>query len=608
MSMELHISDVLGIHRAMVPLEPGQVTEVIGPNASGKTSIAVAAQAVLAANPNPLALPGTDTKRYLREGGEDSWAALRWLERTGHEGEPTEFEVVWRPDPQTITAPTDVQATHPSAVGITNWVQRGDAKGRMIMLQEALLPTPAQVLEQTRETLERYLNAADLKGVMDMLAELDWEATAKVYADRAKEGKRNWTDVTGRNWGVRVASDWLPDNWLADWDQLTVQMAEERVQGARDALDLLHREQAISEADLQAAEDAKAQLPTLEAEVSDLRAVYEAKNERRLELNAVLDRTINHSREAAGALSAARADKDAAERALERERQNPSLTCPHCDNAVVYVDGVLSSFDEDEWQQRIGDREAAVATALGKIPDLVNAASNANSDVEHARENLSEAEGEQADAETAWNDKRASRDALNIAARRTGVVKTAESDAHLREAEQAVDDAKEVVTAVTKRRQAKQLHESIVRYLEVAKALGPEGVRAKMLADGLAGLNAGLEVLSGLTTWPEMRVTERGAVYWADRPVALCSESEQWRAQASIQLTLGALTGAKVVVLDRADLLDQFHREKVQIGLVHVAERTGMAVLLCSTGTPGTPPWRQIVVADGLIDGSEDGE
>ena len=43
---------------------------------------------------------------------------------------------------------------------------------------------------------------------------------------------------------------------------------------------------------------------------------------------------------------------------------------------------------------------------------------------------------------------------------------------------------------------------------------------------------------------------------WDTRPVQLCSESEKWRAQAAIQLTLAAMTGSRAVVLDRADLLD----------------------------------------------------
>ena len=80
--------------------------------------------------------------------------------------------------------------------------------------------------------------------------------------------------------------------------------------------------------------------------------------------------------------------------------------------------------------------------------------------------------------------------------------------------------------------------------------------------------------------------------------MALCSESERWRAQAAIQLTLGAITGSKAVVLDRADLLDAGNRAGLVCAVNRVAERTGMAVLLCSTGTPAADaPWTQIQVA-----------
>ena len=60
-----------------------------------------------------------------------------------------------------------------------------------------------------------------------------------------------------------------------------------------------------------------------------------------------------------------------------------------------------------------------------------------------------------------------------------------------------------------------------------------------------------------------------------DRPVALCSESERWRAQAALQLTLAAMTDSKVVVLDRADLLDASNRQ----GLVRALERVTGAQL-----------------------------
>ena len=77
-----------------------------------------------------------------------------------------------------------------------------------------------------------------------------------------------------------------------------------------------------------------------------------------------------------------------------------------------------------------------------------------------------------------------------------------------------------------------------------------------MLVDGLKKLNAGLATIAKESGWPLTVVADNGGISSNDRPVALCSESERWRAQASIQLTLGAITGSKVVVLDRADMLD----------------------------------------------------
>ena len=58
-----------------------------------------------------------------------------------------------------------------------------------------------------------------------------------------------------------MAADWRPDGWLADFDHLTPQIAEERVTNARDALNALHRVQAISESEQEAAESAAADLP-----------------------------------------------------------------------------------------------------------------------------------------------------------------------------------------------------------------------------------------------------------------------------------------------------------------------------------------------------------
>ena len=76
--MKLSIQQTLGIVNAEIDLEPGRIVEVVGPNASGKTSIAVCAQAVLARDSNPLGLSAAESKRnYPHDGAEDARVELR---------------------------------------------------------------------------------------------------------------------------------------------------------------------------------------------------------------------------------------------------------------------------------------------------------------------------------------------------------------------------------------------------------------------------------------------------------------------------------------------------------------------------------------------------
>ena len=94
------------------------------------------------------------------------------------------------------------------------------------------------------------LDIDDLRGVMDMLKERGWEPTEAIYQERARDAKREWTKVTTKPYGKRLAADWRPDKWLADFDHMTVADAEARVTDARDALTVLHKVSAVSEAEV----------------------------------------------------------------------------------------------------------------------------------------------------------------------------------------------------------------------------------------------------------------------------------------------------------------------------------------------------------------------
>ena len=71
---------------------------------------------------------------------------------------------------------------------------------------------------------------------------------------------------------MRVAADWQPEGWQADYDSLTREQAEVGVVDAREALADLHRIQAIGELELAEAQQAKAALPGIEREIEDVQA------------------------------------------------------------------------------------------------------------------------------------------------------------------------------------------------------------------------------------------------------------------------------------------------------------------------------------------------
>ena len=565
--MKLSIQQTLGIVSAEIDLEPGRIVEVVGPNASGKTSIAVCAQAVLARDSNPLGLSAAESKRnYPHDGAEDARVALECLDS----------DTEWYPARGTTAWAAPCAASHPTAVGLVDFTGKMKAKERAEVFQSALLPDPETVLKAVHERLAEYLPADDLAGAMEMLAERGWDATETVYSDRGKESKRAWNAVTGKTWGIRVAADWRPDGWLADFDHLTPQIAEERVTNARDALNALHRVQAISESEQEAAAQAAADLPILEQSAAKMVAT---RNRVLAERDAIPLPTVVQQ------IKVLETNIDETRRNLAAHR-----TCPHCDGALSITNGGITvPEDMDVLEKRIegwlterGAAEDQRTVFRLQIDPLTDTLRDVDKDIKDQDSRLSICKREAA---------------------KTGTVQTEADRAALAQAEQAVEDTREVVKLVQAEADATRMHQTIIRYTEIARALGPEGVRSKMLADGMRKLNGGLTVIAKASGWPLTTVGEGTcAVFVHERPVALCSESERWRAGAALQLTLGAITGSKAVVLDRSDLLDASNRAGLVKAVQRVSEKTNMAVLLCSTGTPAADaPWTQIQVADGVV-------
>ena len=569
--MKLKIENLLGVKRAEIDLDG--IVEVVGPNASGKSSLAACAQALLAHEQNPLGVPATQASRvYLHDGEDEGLAEIDGVE--------------WRPGKGLTVTNGAIPLSRPEAVGLVDFTARRGEKERLESLQSTLLPDVAEIIDAVRERLLAYMPKRDVNGLLEIIGERGFDAAAAVYAERGRESKRQWSEIAGRTYGVKVASDWRPAGWLADMDSMTTQQGEEAVTAAREALAALHQVQAVTEAEAQSAAEAKAALPGLQASLKDARDKAQA---------------IRADLEGLPLDAASRAVKDA-EQELANLRKlakdSPyTMTCPHCNKAVVLEDGVLEPGNEEA--ARLG-RERAADKAIeveGVLAERVREYDGVQSAVQERQRFLRTADYELGEAKTALAV------AEKLAGNAGAEVDTADRRADLMQAEQTVDDAKRVSGMVSAEARAQQLAETIARYTEVVHAIGPQGVRAQMMETGLKRLNAGLSVLGREAVWPMVEVTERGAVMWAGRPIQLCSASEQWRAQAAIQLTLAAMTRSQAVVLDRADLLDVGNREGLVRAVGRVSGKTGIAVLLCSTGVVnGDAPWKQVSISGGTTE------
>ena len=569
--MKLKIENLLGVKRAEIDLDG--IVEVVGPNASGKSSLAACAQALLAHEQNPLGVSATQAARvYLHDGEDEGVAEIEGVE--------------WRPGKGLTVINGAEPLSRPEAVGLVDYTTKRGEKERLESLQSALLPEAAEIIDAVRERLLAYLPKQDVDGVLEMIGERGFHSAEEVYGERGREAKRQWQEIAGRAYGVKIASDWRPDGWLADMDAMTTQQAEEAMVAAREALAALHQVQAVTEAEAQSAREAKAALPGLQ---TAHKTVWDKAQAIRADLDGL------PLKDAAGAVQDV-------ERELVQQRELargfPHLTCPHCAQAVVVSQGGgLVALDEVFAQHAVEQALAAANEFEDILVKLIREHEAQQDAAQGYQSKLRQADHEVSEAKTALAV------AEKLAMNSNVEVDTEDRRAGLMQAEQAVEDAQNVYRMVSAEARAAKLSETIVRYAEIVRAVGPQGVRAKMMENGLKRLNSGLGIIARAAEWPHVLVTDRGLVTWADRPVQLSSESEKWRAQAAIQLTLAAMTGSQAVVLDRADLLDTGNREGLVRAVKRVSGKTGIAVLLCSTGVAhGDAPWKQVTIEGGVTE------
>ncbi|MFK1341784.1 hypothetical protein ACIUYP_27880, partial [Pseudomonas aeruginosa] len=165
----------------------------------------------------------------------------------------------------------------------------------------------------------------------------------------------------------------------------------------------------------------------------------------------------------------------------------------------------------------------------------------------------------------------------------------------------------EALEATTQREasiaKAQAAHQDVVAWTGMADALSPTGIPAEILADAIGPVNDTLKRLAGIAGWSPVQISADIDVTFGGRLYGLLSESERWRCDATLALAIATISGLRLVLLDRLDVLDLPSRNQaIALMRAMTSDREIDSVIVAGTlkePMAKTPEWLQAVWIDG---------
>jgi hypothetical protein len=525
--ISIGLRDFRGCERADLVCAP--IALVAGRNATGKSSIAQAVGAALSGSTLPLAGLTKAAAGMLVKTGN---AAAR-IEISGESGT---CRIEW----PACQATSEGQPPHASvwAAGLDSIVLH-QAKDRARVLGEYLHADPMRGdLAAALADLELGDDAV-VAGVWQLIEAHGWDGAHGIRKDKGAEFKGRWRQVTGANYGSRVAASWVPEGW-----QFELEPASENDLCAAIAQAKETHDKAIATAAVSTAE--RQRLGQEMAKIEDHKtALQKAEAE-------------------AEPLALALGEAQSAREQLPAGKTGPEMPCPHCGAFVVLrqVNLAESRLEPAETipEAELKKRRLAIADADGAVNRLTGERHQAERAVELARD--------------------AMQIALDAKYRLERMPPAAEGGTDVEDAKVDLATAERRLAAFRQKREADDLARRIAGNDAVLAILAPDGLRARKLARVLEVFNSTqLQPLCEAASWRPVAIDAEMTLAYGGRPYALLSTSEQYRVRAIIQLAMARLDGSQMVVLDAADVLDGTTRS----GLFAMLEEAGLPAVVCLT-------------------------
>lgn len=551
----LEISNVIGIGRADIDMSKA-VTVISAENASGKSSIADSISMAFIGKPCRVNAK-KDLGQLLHNGAEKGRVSIKF----GDEDEGAEFRLPKGDHHVSEFAGADFM---PFVIDPGLFARLSDDERRTFLFKLTNCKASAKVVGE--KLLSRGIAQELIDEILPLMSSGFPSASKEAYA-KATQAKGVWRSITGGNWGAVVAEGWKapkPEGEVHPAKHLEELLAKvgKHQQDLEDGLKFIgQQEEALKEAEGKAGRIATATetaglLKRRETKLKTDRDELEAWEEKFPALKKKLD-----DLKAAGV----------------------PVKCPCCDEELSIVGGTLQKFAGVKADTKaLSDAALGVTNAKAAIDLLKRAIENDMAAVAESKAAAEEVERLKADGgatvDTAKLDK-----AREAVAKLRQVIADLRTDFNSKQEARAQAAKVDELTA-----KATAAHEDVKAWLTAGDALAPDGIPGELLADALAPVNQSIGVLSGMCDWNKAVVESDMSITFGGRLYGLCSESEKWRADCLIALAIAQISGLRMVLLDRFDVLDSPSRQRL-LGMLLKLDQLGAMDTMIIAGTMKQP-------------------
>lgn len=542
----IYIKDFLGVALAEVT-QLAPVTVFAGPNAAGKSSIRDGIALALTADLGRVGLK-KESPALIRTGAD---AAV--VEVTDADGDQYAVTIAASGKIADSQKGRDTDPVLPYVLDAQRFA-RLDATARRAFLYD-LMGVKMDQGEIARRLEARGCHIGKVHRVLPLLRS-GFEAAAKEAKAKATEAKGAWRTVTGETYGSEKAKTWTAP--VPAFDAGRQKELQTNVMTADHALEQWQQLVGKLQAEAQHRDGLRAKLPGLQEHAERIGRITTKLQADRQQL-ADWEADLQKTKQSVGAAPRVGLVHDMAEHlaAMLMHGERCNWFADGGDAAVVAeANQLLARYEAEHGAigAVAGDEKArARLPNIQKSRDLMaSAVANGERDLLAAQNAQGEAARISAELAQPFDSKElegAQQHIVDIKAGRAQAV--AELDT-LKSIKAAVDSAEKKTAAATEHAA------EVAQWDAIGEALSPDGIPAEILAEALGPINARLAQSALDAEWPRVEIAPDMAIRTGlhERPYALLSESERWRCDAMLAEAIAHLSGVRLLVLDRFDVLD----------------------------------------------------